>query len=59
MAPEGIGFEGLSDAVGSEVGIFPAIGRIAGLLTPVAVPSGSSIVGLCGVVVAFSVTTDE
>lgn len=59
MGPESIGLEGLSDTVGSEIGVLPAVCAVTGLLAPVAVPCGCAVVGLGGVVVAFAVTADE
>lgn len=59
MGPEGVGFEGLSNAVGSEIGVLPAVGTVASLLAPVAVPGGCAVVGLGCVVVAFAVAANE
>jgi len=59
VRPKSVGFEGLSDSVGGEIGVLPAVGAVAGLLAPVAVPGRSSVVGLSCVVVAFAVAADE
>jgi hypothetical protein len=57
--PECVGFDGLSDAVRSEVSILPAVGAVASLLTPVAVPGCIAVVGLSGVMIAFAMAADE
>ena len=59
MRPKSVGFEGLGNAVGGEISVLPAVCAIADLLTPVAVPGGSAVVGLGCVVVAFAVAADE
>jgi hypothetical protein len=59
VGPECVGFEGLRDAIGSEISVFPAVCAVAGLLAPVAVPGWSAVVGLSCVVVAFAVAADE
>lgn len=59
VGPESVGFEGLSNAVGREVGVLPAVGAVAGLLAPVTVPGGCAVVSLSSVVVAFAVTSNE
>lgn len=59
VGPKSVCFEGLSDAVGGEIGVLPAVGAVAGLLAPVAIPGGCAVVGLGGVVVAFAVAADE
>jgi hypothetical protein len=59
VGPECVGLEGLRDAIGSEISVFPAVCAVAGLLAPVAVPGWSAVVGLSGVVVAFAVAADE
>jgi hypothetical protein len=59
MGPEVVGNLRLVHAVGGQMRIHPAGGRIAVQFGPVAVPGGSAIVGFSGIVPALAVATQE
>lgn len=57
--PEGVGCEGLGDAVAGQVCIRPGRRSVAVEFGPVAVPGWGTVVGLCCVVVALTVAPNE
>lgn len=59
MFPKLVGDQCLGDSIERDFRVFPRVCRVSIEETPVAIPSWSSVEGLCSIVITFTMTAKE